>query len=68
MDEGFWDEIERSRKLSGAERMRLGLKMFDHGRNYIGERIRDTFPEASETEVAEIRRFVMKRCRDWGIA
>jgi hypothetical protein len=48
--------------------MRLGLKMFDHGRNYIGERIRDTFPEASETEVAEIRRFVMKRCRDWGIA
>lgn len=40
MDAVFWDEVERSRKLTGAQRMSESLRLFDEeARRICAERL-----------------------------
>ena len=67
MDDHFWNEVRRSQQLTAAERMTLGLNMCDHCCDYITRRIRETFPDATNEQVSEMRRTVLRRCERWGI-
>jgi len=56
MDESFWDEIERSRKLTGAQRMTASLRMFDEASRRMLAGIKSEFPGISDEEARRIRR------------
>jgi hypothetical protein len=56
MDESFWDEIERSRKLTGAQRMTASLRLFDEASRRMLAGIKSEFPGISEEEARRIRR------------
>ena len=55
MDESFWDEIERSRKLTGAQRMSESLHLFDEACRHILAGIKAQFPGISDEEARRIR-------------
>jgi len=56
MDASFWDEIERSRKLSGAQRMSESLRLFDEAARRMLAGIKSQFPGISDDEARRIRR------------
>jgi hypothetical protein len=67
MDERWHQEIERARRMTPDERVREGFALFDQGRNYILQCIRESVPEATDADVDRILTFVLKRCKWWGI-
>jgi hypothetical protein len=67
MDESFWREVERARRMTPDERVSEGFALFEQGRNYITDRIRQTFPDATPDEVDYIRRRVLKRAKEMGV-
>jgi hypothetical protein len=67
MDERFWQQIERARKMTPEERIREGFALFEQGRDYIVSCIRTTFPDATEEDVRRIRDIGIRRCKLWGI-
>ena len=56
MDESFWDEIERSRRLTGAQRMTESLRLFDEAARRMLAGIKSQFPGISDAEARRIRR------------
>lgn len=56
MDESFWDEIERSRKLTGGQRMSASLSLFDEASRRMLVGIKSEFPGISDEEARRIRR------------
>ena len=56
MDESFWDEIERSRKLSGAQRMSASLNLFDEASRRMLAGIKSEFPGIADEDARRIRR------------
>lgn len=67
MDERWRQEIERARHMTPDERIREGFALFAQGHSYITRCIQESFPEATEDDIERIRRFVLKRCKWWGI-
>jgi hypothetical protein len=55
MDDSFWDEIERSRKLTGAQRMSESLRLFDEASRRMLCGIKAEFPEIGDGEARRIR-------------
>jgi hypothetical protein len=55
MDAAFWDEVERSRKLSGAQRMSESLRLFDEASRRMLCGIKAEFPGISNEEARRIR-------------
>jgi hypothetical protein len=43
MDAIFWEEIERARRMTPAERIREGFRLFEQGRDYIVGSLEETF-------------------------
>jgi hypothetical protein len=67
MDERFWQQVERARRMTPDERLREGFALFEQGRDYIVNSIRTTFPDATEEDVRRIRDIVLRNCKLWGI-
>jgi hypothetical protein len=55
MDASFWDEIERSRRLTGAQRMSESLHLFDQASRRMLAGIKAEFPGISHDEARRIR-------------
>lgn len=55
MDESFWDEIERSSKLTGAQRMSESLRLFDESSRRMLAGIKSEFPGVSDDDARRIR-------------
>jgi hypothetical protein len=63
MDASFWDEIERSRRLTGPERLSQSLELFDQALVRVLAGIRHQFPNATNEEALRIRRERLDRIR-----
>ncbi len=55
MDASFWDEIERSRGLSGAQKMSESLRLFDEASRRMLAGIKAEFPDIGEEEARRVR-------------
>lgn len=55
VDPDFWDEIERSRKLTGSERMSASLALFDEASRRMLAGIKHQFPGVNDEEARRIR-------------
>lgn len=55
MDSNFWDDIDRSRKMSGVQRMSASLELFDAAARRMLAGIKHQFPGVSEDEARRIR-------------
>jgi hypothetical protein len=56
MDENFWRQVDRARRMTGADRFREGLALFDRSLRLMDDGIRHQFPTASPEERRRIRR------------
>jgi hypothetical protein len=63
MDEMFWDEIERAREMTGAERMSESLDLFDAAISRAMSGIRLQFPGVSDEDAQRILRERLDRIR-----
>lgn len=63
VDSDFWDEIERSRKLTGSERMSASLALFDEASRRMLAGIKHQFPGVSDQEARRIRNERLDRIR-----
>jgi hypothetical protein len=56
MDENFWRQIDRARRMTGEQRFREGLALVDRSLRLMEDGIRHQFPDATPEEVRRIRR------------
>ena len=56
MDDSFWDEVERSRRLTGGERMSESLRLFDEAARRMLAGIKAQFPAMSDEEARHLCR------------
>lgn len=63
MDESFWQQVERARRMTGDERIREGCALFDRALQLMTDGIRHQFPNATPDEVHRIRRERLARIR-----
>lgn len=63
MDENFWDEIRRSQKHTGAQRMSESLRLFDESSRRMLAGIKSEFPGISDDEARRVRRKRLDRIR-----
>lgn len=63
MDADFWDEIERSQKLTGAQRMSESLRLFDEASRRMLCGIKAEFPGISDEDARQIREERLDRIR-----
>jgi hypothetical protein len=63
LDSSFWDEIDRSRNMSGAQRMSASLQLFDEAARRMLAGIKHQFPGVSEDEARRIRNELLDRIR-----
>ncbi len=63
MDDGFWQQVERARRMTGDERMREGFALFDRAMAIMSDGIRHQFPTATPEDVQRIRRERLARIR-----
>jgi hypothetical protein len=56
MDAAFWQQVERARRMTGDERFREGLALFDRALRLMSDGIRHQFPQATPAEIAAICR------------
>ncbi len=55
MDDSFWDEIERSRRVPGPQKMTESLRLFDEAAGRMLAGIKHQFPGISEAEALRIQ-------------
>jgi hypothetical protein len=63
MDENFRQQIERARRMTGEERLRESLALWDRSVRIMTDGIRHQFPNASPNEVGRIRGERLARIR-----
>jgi hypothetical protein len=63
MDESFRQQIERARRMTGDERVRESLALWDRSVRIMTDGIRHQFPSASSNVVGRIRRDRLARIR-----
>lgn len=63
MDEDFWRQVERAKRMTPQERVREGLQLFDRALSLMAAGIRHQFPDATEEEVCQIRRERLAKVR-----
>jgi hypothetical protein len=56
MDESFWQQVERAKRMTGADRFREGLALVDRTLRLMSDGIRHQFPDATPEQVRQIRR------------
>lgn len=55
-DEDFWRQVERAKRMTPEERAQEGLDLFDRALVMMSAGIEMQFPNATPSEIAEIRR------------
>jgi hypothetical protein len=55
MDESFWEEIERSRHIPGAQKMSESLHLFDQASRRMLAGIKAQLPDIDDDEARRIR-------------
>lgn len=63
MGHDFWDEIDRSRRLTGAQRMSESLRLFEESARRMLAGIKHQFPGMSDDEARRIRNERIDRIR-----
>jgi hypothetical protein len=63
MDESFWDEIDRSSKLTGTQRLSESLRLFDESSRRMLAGIKSEFPGISDSAARRIRDERLERIR-----
>ena len=63
MDGSFRQQVERARKMTGDERVREGLALFDRALKIMADGIHHEFPDASPEQVRRIRRQRLEKIR-----
>ncbi len=63
MDENFWRQVDRARRMTGDERFREGLALVDRSFRLMDDGIRHQFPNATHEERRQIRRERLGRLR-----
>jgi hypothetical protein len=63
MDENFWRQVERARRMTGAERFSEGLSLVDRSFRLMDDGIRHQVPNASAEERRQIRRERLAKIR-----
>lgn len=56
MDDSFWEEIERAKKLSGTQKMSESLRLFDEVSRRMLAGVKSQFPGISDNKALQIRR------------
>lgn len=56
VDAIYWERVERARQMSPADRVLVGLQLFEFTTRIMADGIRAQFPEADEQRVQEILR------------
>jgi len=54
MDSSTREQIERARRMTGEEKVRESLQLFDRTRRLILDGLRDEFPGESEARLLEL--------------
>jgi hypothetical protein len=55
VDNGFWEEIERNRRIPGAQKMSESLRLFDEASRRMLCGIKAEFPGIGDEEARRIR-------------
>ncbi|MGE3243912.1 MAG: hypothetical protein AB7I57_22810 [Pirellulales bacterium] len=63
MDENFWRQVDRARRMTGEERFREGLALVDRSFRLMDDGVRHQFPNATPEERRQIRRERLARLR-----
>lgn len=50
MDENFYQEVERARTMTGEEKVRESLQIFERTARMMLDGLRDQFPDVTEQE------------------
>ena len=54
MDDSFWQQVERARHLTGEEKVRESLQLFDRTRHIMLDGLRDENPGANEEKLLDL--------------
>ncbi len=54
MDESFWQQVERARRMTGEEKVRESLQLFDRTRRLMIDGLRNENPGISEDRLIEL--------------
>lgn len=54
MDSSTREQIERARQMTGEEKVRESLQLFDRTRRLMLDGLRNEYPEASESQLLEM--------------
>lgn len=63
VDALFWERVRRAQKMSGDEKVREGLRLYDRALAIMRDGIRHQFPQAEDAEVETILRERLARLR-----
>ncbi len=53
MDESFWQQVERARNMTGEQKVRESLQLFERTSRLILDGLRDEFPGDSEEKLLQ---------------
>lgn len=56
MDESFWHEVAKAKRMTGAQRLTESLRLFDEAAERMLAGIKSQFPGISDAEARRIRR------------
>jgi len=62
-DDLFWERVEAARRMSPAEKIEAGFRLYREGCARIAYIIRNHFPRASEQEVQKMLSAILRFCR-----
>jgi hypothetical protein len=51
MDESFWQQVERARQMTGEEKVRESLQLFERTAHLMLDGLRDEYPTLGEDEL-----------------
>lgn len=65
MDADFWRDVERAKRLSPQERVRIGHELFERSIYLMTQGLRMQYPECTEEQLAAMRRERLARIHQW---
>lgn len=65
MDADFWRDVERARRMTPQERVRIGHELFERSIYLMTQGLRMQHPNLTETELSAIRRERLQRIHQW---
>lgn len=65
MDADYWRDIERASRLTPQERVRIAHELFERSVYLMTQGLRMQFPDATESQLSELRRERLNRIHEW---